>query len=144
MSKLLRHCGSETKVERRQVHLRLKELYRSLFKYKTELKASDLYEKVEWHGDPRCPCGSGKKPDECCFKELRSDRHPKAIFEKYSGSEFESYETEFSQNLMDYSEDMDADKQDYEHGDSDTYKQCSLYVIKRGRNIRNILRPMVC
>lgn len=79
---------------------KLKSLYRSLFRY-TELKASDIYDAVEWHGDPVCPCGSGKKPDECCFKEFRSDKHPLSVFKKYrvkyemsplqSGSEFGKY-----------------------------------------------------
>lgn len=57
-----------------------------------------------------------------------------------------SYETEFTQNLTSFSktEDMRPDKKNYQHGVSNTYKQVSGYVIKRGRNIRNVTRPMVC
>ncbi len=47
------------------------------------LEDTDVYDRVEWHGDPKCPCGSGLKADECCFKEMRSDRHPLAGIKQY-------------------------------------------------------------
>ncbi|MBN2042885.1 MAG: hypothetical protein JW754_03700 [Candidatus Aenigmarchaeota archaeon] len=46
-----------------------------------------------------------------------------------------SYQTQFTQNIMNYSStsDMRADKNNYQHGVSTTYKQVSAYCMKRGR-----------
>ncbi len=53
-----------------------------------------------------------------------------------------SYQTEFTQNIMNYSRstDMRADKKEYQHGVSTTYKQVSAYCLKRGRTRGRAMR----
>lgn len=46
-----------------------------------QLKQQDLFDVADWHGDPKCECGSGLKPDECCHK--RSDWHPNQHIKQY-------------------------------------------------------------
>ncbi len=46
-----------------------------------QLTQQDLFDVADWHGDPKCECGSGKKPDECCHK--RSDWHPNQHIKQY-------------------------------------------------------------
>ncbi|MBN2042875.1 MAG: hypothetical protein JW754_03650, partial [Candidatus Aenigmarchaeota archaeon] len=69
------------------------------------LEKKDIYDRVEWHGDPKCPCGSGLKADECCRKDLRSDWHPLSSIKQYrsklQNSESDGY---VSVNRVDFAE----------------------------------------
>ncbi|MCD6590650.1 MAG: hypothetical protein J7K72_01625, partial [Candidatus Aenigmarchaeota archaeon] len=50
--------------------------------YFAVLYTADLPE-INKGGPKRCPCGSGKPPESCCFKHLRPDKNPNSMVEEF-------------------------------------------------------------
>ncbi len=103
------------------------------------LESKDMYDKVEWHGDPMCPCGSGLKADECCRKDLRSDWHPLSSIKQYR-SKLQNNESDgyVSVNRVDFVKEKNT--KDFEDNEKKLCMACGLEKrdcvcakVKKGR-----------